>query len=283
MANDSRKGVSLLQLILIILNIVLLAIIMVSYAKRDKSAIAEPGTEPAVLNNDSALIYEMTPQLPDIDETLFAEEEFENEEYEDDRGFEEDEPTEDEMNVSSVDNGINEDNQTDESVDKNTNQQPSRSYDEVKKDPEGRRPDYYDFDWYISDVSVNGVPGNAVRITELGEILGDWKAYNHYDPDNTTGNTCEMLFNLELSVEEAGVKALFDWYYVKYAKNEEAEYETSSTTYIGNWNNGSLHAESKGSIEITEFYELDGKQYAVGTMLDRKGVPAVVALVREKE
>jgi hypothetical protein len=201
----------------------------------------------------------MTPQLPDIDESLFAEREFE-----DDESFEEDQ-------------------NEDEEIIENTNQKTSRSYDEVKKDAEGRRPDFYDFDWYISDVSVNGVPENAVQITELGDILGDWKAYNHYDPNNTTGNTCEMLFNLELSVEEAGVKALFDWYYTKYAKNEEAEYENSTTTYIGNWNNGSLHAESKGSIDISEFYELDGKQYAVGTMLDRNGVPAVVALVREKE
>ncbi len=259
MNNDTRGGIRPLVLVLIVLNIVMVALITTSWLKSRKSASEEYDTvtdssTSTFVSDTSFSVLEITPQLPDIDESEFVEEE----EYFDEENF------------------------SDNSEEAITTQTP-RVYDEVQKDAEGRRPDYYDFDWYLSEVNSWGIPDGAMPIYDLGEILGEWKAYIHYDPENITGNPCDMRFNLDISPSQDGVTVLFDWYYVKYVQDDSPEYETSTTTYTGSWDGNKLHAKSKGSLEIDQFYELNGKQYAIGTITDHKNVPAVIALVRDKE
>ena len=43
---------------------------------------------------------------------------------------------------------------------------------------------------------------------------------------------------------------------------------------------GGLWASGAGTIRLTQFYEKNGKQYAIGTMDTPDGIPALVALVR---
>lgn len=153
------------------------------------------------------------------------------------------------------------------------------SHPEVKKDPDGRRPDYSDFDWYFNDVKEHGMWSDAEKIDNLGEVIGDWKAYILYDPDKTTDEPCEMLFNIDISVGQHDLSVLCDWYYL-WDFSDEPEYQDSQSTFRGPWNNGSISASGPGTMNLTGFYAKNGKQYAVGSMTSRDGVPAVVALVR---
>ena len=154
------------------------------------------------------------------------------------------------------------------------------SYPEVKKDAEGRRPDYRDFDWYFSDVERNGMWSDAVRIDNLGEVLGDWKAYILFDPEKTSEGSCEMLFNVNISVGQNDIEVLCDWYYLRYFSAEEPTYQDSSSTFKGTWNSGTLEAHGPGDMKLDGFYEKDGMQYALGTMTSKDGTPAVIVLVR---
>ena len=88
----------------------------------------------------------------------------------------------------------------------------SSTYPEVAKDPEGRRPGYEDFDWYLTDVRKNGVWSDAERIMDPGEVMGEWKAYILFDPNRTGEESCEMLFNADISAEQNGMDVLCDWY-----------------------------------------------------------------------
>ena len=151
---------------------------------------------------------------------------------------------------------------------------------EVKKDPEGRRPDYSDFDWYFHDVQQHGMYADAARITDPGEVLGEWKAYILYDPENMTEESCEMLFKLNISVGQYDIELLCDWYYSRYFSKEEPEYEEGSTHYRGSWDNGAISATGSGTMNLNGFYEKDGRQYGLGTMNSKNGVPAVIVLVR---
>ena len=154
------------------------------------------------------------------------------------------------------------------------------AYPKVQKDPEGRRPDYADFDWYFSDVKNNGIWADAETITNLGEVLGDWKAYILYDPERTGDEACEMLFNLKIDAGQNNIELLCDWYYIRYFKDEEPSYEDNDSTFRGSWNEGSIDASGPGTLHISGFYERDGRQYALGSMTAKDGTPADLVLKR---
>ena len=145
-----------------------------------------------------------------------------------------------------------------------------------------RRPTYHDFSWYIDDVSHNGIWRDAEVITDLGEILGEWKAYIQYDPDNLTGNPCDILFNADISVGQNAIEVLCDWYYVKYETDEEPTYQTNAQSHFsGTWSDGRIHAEGPGTMDLTEFFTKGGYQFAIGTMKDTDGIPGTIVLVRQ--
>ena len=151
---------------------------------------------------------------------------------------------------------------------------------EVKKDPEGRRPDYSDFDWYLKDVGINGMWSDTEVIRDLGEVLGEWKAYILHDPYNKTGESCEMLFNADIEAEQDGISILCDWYYIRYFKDDEPSYQDNDSHFSGTWDNGSIYAEGPGTMELKEFRRRGESQYAFGVMTSRDGTRGIIVLAR---
>ena len=73
-----------------------------------------------------------------------------------------------------------------------------------------------------------------------------------------------------------------DWYLMFISGQGEGFDETDmeDTVFSGKWENGGLWASGAGTIRLTQFYELNGKQYAIGTMDTPDGIPAFIGLVR---
>ncbi len=144
------------------------------------------------------------------------------------------------------------------------------------------RPDLGDFLWYSEDVFYSGVPEGTSRITELDSVYGDWKAFIYYDPDNSHGFSAMEFLNMNISGSADTLNVTLDWYQIYWA-NEGESYDESSfedTLFTGQWENDGLWASGAGTIRLTELYELNNAQYAVGTMDTPDGIPAFVALVR---
>ena len=52
------------------------------------------------------------------------------------------------------------------------------------------------FDWYESTVRYNWFPSSAQQITEVSEILGEWKGWVKYDPNNEHDTSGDFLIDL---------------------------------------------------------------------------------------
>jgi len=144
------------------------------------------------------------------------------------------------------------------------------------------RPDLEDFLWYTEDVLYNGVPSDANTIGNISALTGGWKALIFYDPNNEFDSYAIEHLNIELAGTEDDLSLTFDWYSIFWANTGESFDETDmeDTVFSGKWENGGLWASGAGTIHLMQFYELNGKQYAVGTMDTPDGIPALVALVR---
>lgn len=144
------------------------------------------------------------------------------------------------------------------------------------------RPDLEDFLWYTEDVAYDGVPSDANIIDSIGLLTGGWKALIIYDPDNEYDAGAMEFLNIALAGTAESLSLTLDWYQIFWANEGESFDETDMEdgVFSGKWENGGLWASGAGTIRLTQFYEKNGKQYAVGTLETPDGIPALVALVR---
>jgi hypothetical protein len=90
------------------------------------------------------------------------------------------------------------------------------------------------------------------------------------------------FLNIALAGTAESLSLTLDWYQIFWANEGESfdESDMEDSVFLGKWENGGLWASGAGTIHLTQFYELNRKQYAVGTMDTPDGIPALVALVR---
>lgn len=270
MAERSQKRTGPLTFVLLLANIAMIVWIALSFAAKDKTgpagnaspASAKPGNTPAPAILPETVAYtEMIPELPDLSDSELA-------------------------LAQSDGNSLSEavpQPQADDAGPQESEPKPSASANPEAAFEEGdRRPTYDDFNWYFNDVSYYGVYDDAEYITDLEKILGEWKAYIYYDYENTTGNACEMLFNVNIDAGQEDIAVTCDWYYLRFISSSEPEYQNDSTVYRGSWDGSAIHAKGSGTMDLTRFFSYQGMQYATGEMTDARGVKAEIALVRKE-
>ena len=144
------------------------------------------------------------------------------------------------------------------------------------------RPNLQDFLWYTEDVAYDGVPSDANIINNIGQLTGSWKALIIYDPNNEYDAGAMEFLNVALAGEAESLSLTLDWYQIFWANEGESFDETDmeDSVFLGKWEKGGLWASGVGTIRLTQFYEQNGKQYAVGKMDTPDGIPALLALVR---
>ncbi|SEA82591.1 hypothetical protein SAMN04515656_1376 [Eubacterium aggregans] len=145
-----------------------------------------------------------------------------------------------------------------------------------------KRPDLEDFLWYTEDVAYDGVPSDANIIDNIDPLTGGWKAIIIYDPNDEYDAGAMEFLNIALAGTAESLSLTLDWYQIFWANEGERFDETDMEdgVFSGKWENGGLWASGAGTIRLTQFYEKNGKQYAIGTMDTPDGIPALVALVR---
>ena len=143
-------------------------------------------------------------------------------------------------------------------------------------------PDLEDFLWYTEDVAYDGVPSDANIIDSIDLLTGSWKALIVYDLNNEYDAGAMEFLNIALAGTAESLSLTLDWYQIFWANEGESfdESDMEDSVFLGKWENGGLWASGAGTIHLAQFYELNGKQYAVGTMDTPDGTPALMALVR---
>ena len=148
--------------------------------------------------------------------------------------------------------------------------------------PNYERPEWVDFQWYTEGVHQQGIPSDVDMINSFEAITGDWKCYIVYDPRNQHDSNAIEMLNVVISGTEESVRIVADWFLFH-------DFMADSTTNIedhedsifdGKWEEGGFWASGPGTIRLKDFYEIDGTQYAVGTVDTPDGIPAFIALVR---
>ncbi len=145
-----------------------------------------------------------------------------------------------------------------------------------------QRPDLGDFLWYTESVFYDGIPNNAAFIEEFEVLTGGWKGLIIYDPENEHGENAMEFLNVNIAGKSDNLNLTLDWYLMFIAGVGESFDETDmeDSVFNGKWEANGLWASGAGTIRLTQFYELNNKQYAVGTMDTPDGIPAIIALVR---
>lgn len=146
-----------------------------------------------------------------------------------------------------------------------------------------KRPTGTDFaDWFTGNVMYRGVPAGVTKITELSKIKGGWKGFIYYDPENKEGSQAMELLNFYIDEGAEGLTLTADWYSIYWVADgqSESEEDMDDMTFPSTFENGCFKADRDTVITFTDFYELDGKQYACGTIETPRGINGKVAMVR---
>ncbi|MDO4956848.1 MAG: hypothetical protein Q4E60_07525, partial [Bacteroidales bacterium] len=142
-------------------------------------------------------------------------------------------------------------------------------------------PNAADMRWYTADVMRNGVPAGVNRISSLEDAMDGWKGIIYNDLGNKFNSENIEFVNINISGTEANLKARITTFAMfDVATEEVTTFDNDVEVYTGKWQNGKIRATGAGTINITDMWEKDNHQYAVGTFDSPDGVPALVAMVR---
>jgi hypothetical protein len=144
------------------------------------------------------------------------------------------------------------------------------------------RPDLEDFLWYTEDVMKNGVPKGAQIIDNVKYVLGGWKGFILYDPNISYNANSAELLNVTIESGDDALSLTLDWYLMLIPGETEVYDETDleDIVFEGEWIGGGIQVFGWGELRLRRLYDLDGKQYAFGSLDTPDGTPALVALVR---
>ena len=163
-----------------------------------------------------------------------------------------------------------------------TEQQPEQKPETQGFDTDARPTDDDFLEWFAKDVMWNGVPAGVEKITEFSQIVGKWKGLIYHDPNNERDSEAVELLNFTVGGSKDAATLAADWYSIYFVSEGKgySKEEENDSVFTGLWLDGALEVTGAGNIHLTEFYVLDGKQYAAGTMDCVDGVTARVAMVR---
>ena len=138
-----------------------------------------------------------------------------------------------------------------------------------------------DFLWVTQDIAHRSRPAGNDRLTSFDELLGGWKAWIIDDLNGQYGSGMERLCQVNFTKNASGTGMTFIWSYVHNTKTDEGyDDNTPPTTFYGEMQNGRFYGLGVGSIDMTDFYVLDGHEYAVGMLNWPDASKGTVFLVR---
>ncbi|MBP3241021.1 MAG: zinc ribbon domain-containing protein [Oribacterium sp.] len=142
------------------------------------------------------------------------------------------------------------------------------------------RPKMSEFKWWYDDgVLQNGIP-EEVRWLNASEYQGSWKGFIVYDVEKKYNSYMEELVNFDVEVTTKGVTLTVDWYMSRIDGETVDEENMADSTFTGYEYGEGIYVTDAGNITIDNFYELDGKQYAIGHLTAQDGTEAEIAMMR---
>ena len=136
-------------------------------------------------------------------------------------------------------------------------------------------PTLDDFNWIKAADTIYS--DSSVKWLDSTQYQGAWKGMIIYSADGS-----EELVNFDLNVNSQNVTLLADWYMVHIGGNEMLpEDDVDDVLFTGyEWGSG-IHVEAgTATIEIEEFWEIGGSQYAKGIVKLENAADSEVWLVR---
>ena len=136
-------------------------------------------------------------------------------------------------------------------------------------------PTLDDFNWIKAADTIYS--DSSVKWLDSSQYQGAWKGMIIYSADGS-----EELVNFNLDVNSQNVTLLADWYMVHIGGNEMLpEDDVDDVLFTGyEWGSG-IHVEAgTATIEIEEFWEIGGSQYAKGVVKLENAADSEVWLVR---
>ena len=133
--------------------------------------------------------------------------------------------------------------------------------------------------WYDDGVLQNGIP-DGVRWLNASEYQGSWKGFIVYDVEKKYNSYMEELVNFDVEVTTKGVTLTVDWYMSRIEGETINDENMEDSVFTGYEYGEGIYVTESGNITIDNFYELDGKQYAIGHLSAPDGTEAEIAMMR---
>ena len=145
------------------------------------------------------------------------------------------------------------------------------------------RPKPAEFAWFKNEMIDGKLPDGIEYLTSAEEFCGGWKGVIIYDPLRMKGefNISEYV-NFNISGSGDNIELVIDWYQMwpEYSEIVDETENPDITLHGYEWADGIYVDYTTFSMQIHEFYEKDGMQYAVGTICTESGETAYVGMVR---
>ncbi|MBQ8933674.1 MAG: zinc ribbon domain-containing protein [Lachnospiraceae bacterium] len=138
-----------------------------------------------------------------------------------------------------------------------------------------------DFNWVTYDIAHGILPTGMDRLESFEEIEGGWKLYIIDEPNGENSTTMERLCRCTFAENEQGRSMCITWDYVHNNTTDKGfEDHSPDSSYYGSWENGMFDGLGAGGVKITDFWNANGHEYAVGRMSWPDGIHAFMFLTR---
>lgn len=160
----------------------------------------------------------------------------------------------------------------------------STDLDEAEKFSTDQRATFEEFDWCYSQSSlVREAPADAKLLTTAQSITGGWKCMIVYSEKKDSEVLAREINNMYIGAADNIIAVVIDWHLMEIPGSESInEDDMDDSTLTADYKSGGFKGSSdEMTLELTKFWQKDGKQYAIGELTTEGDFYGYVALVRK--
>lgn len=138
------------------------------------------------------------------------------------------------------------------------------------------------FSWYLDNVMLNGVPQNAVKITDPSRLFGPWKVLLYCDPDGPAERM--VLADAAADAGQFGFVVSYEktLTYVPQTGEATEHFSIDADVFPFSEEEGLIRIETDEGDLLLYCYELDGRCYGTGAFSLKDGTGVYAAAVQDR-
>ena len=128
-------------------------------------------------------------------------------------------------------------------------------------------PSTDDVRWITEDVLAGIIPVTAERMDDFEEVQGGWKCFVTNSGYDLSDGLTERYCRCSIGAPESGAGIAFRWCKITDGTGIIRDEVANDSVFYGTFENGQLVCSGEGKVTVNDFFFMNDHEYGIGTLM----------------